>query len=153
MPLPAAHRFPRAPLFGALAAVSIALIAAAWGGLSPHRVAVDTSRPLAERVFRVADGAGGAVLLLDARDGSQIDSVTGQAGFLRGILRALARERRLHDYGPEAAFRLTAWSDGRLTLDDTATGERLDLEAFGSDNLAVFARLLPPQGKREGGSQ
>jgi putative photosynthetic complex assembly protein len=57
-------------------------------------------------------------------------------------LRALARERQKRDLGAGPAFELIARADGRLTLNDPATGERLDLESFGPTNAAVFARLL-----------
>ncbi len=43
-------------------------------------------------------------------------------------------------------FRLSAWSDGRLTLEDPATGRAVDLEAFGPTNEATFVRLLPISG-------
>ncbi|MBC7781542.1 MAG: photosynthetic complex assembly protein PuhC, partial [Proteobacteria bacterium] len=33
-------------------------------------------------------------------------------------------------------------ADGRLTLADPATGQRIDLESFGPTNAAVFARLI-----------
>jgi putative photosynthetic complex assembly protein len=62
---------------------------------------------------------------------------------MRGTLRGLARDRRMRDLGPEAPFRLVSWTDGRLTLDDTATGRRLDLLAFGQTQAEAFARLLP----------
>jgi putative photosynthetic complex assembly protein len=61
---------------------------------------------------------------------------------MRGSLRALARERRLDKLHANAPVRLTAWPDGRLTLEDTSDGERIELEAFGPDNEAVYARLL-----------
>ena len=41
-----------------------------------------------------------------------------------------------------APFELIARADGRLTLIDTATEARIDLESFGPTNAAVFARLL-----------
>ena len=53
-----------------------------------------------------------------------------------------ARTRHLENLGPEAPFRLAAWSDGRLTLDDPATGQHVELLAFGPTNAGVFARLL-----------
>jgi hypothetical protein len=46
----------------------------------------------------------------------------GTQGFLRGALRALVRERRQHGLGDEQPFRLLAHPDGRLTLEDPATG-------------------------------
>ncbi len=37
--------------------------------------------------------------------------------------------------GAETPFRLTRWSDGRLSLDDPATDRHVDLEAFGPTNV------------------
>lgn len=149
MPRAGTSRFPKAPLWGALAMVVVAIAAAAGGriwGVQDNRVAGVSA--VQAREFRVADGTDGSVLITDAASGRQIDALTGQNGFLRGTLRALARERRLESMGAQGAFRLTAWSDGRLTLDDVATGRHVELDAFGSDNVAVFARLLTMQGSR-----
>lgn len=140
-------RFPRPVLLGAFAAAVLSMVAAGLGhGLGGHEQ-VSGALPAAELDFRVADRADGAVLVLNARDGREVAAVTGEAGFLRGTLRALARERRMEKVGgTDAAFRLIGWNDGRLTLDDTATGARIELVAFGPDNVAVFARLLAAQG-------
>ena len=84
------------------------------------------------------------MVLTDAATGREVLVVApGEDGFLRGTLRGLARDRRMRDIGPAAPFRLALWSDGRLTLDDTATGRRLDLLAFGQTQADAFARLLP----------
>jgi putative photosynthetic complex assembly protein len=140
--------FPRLPLVGALTLVTLSLLAAAAGRLTGAGEREPTGVATLAREFRVADGADGSVLVFDAHSGRQIEAVTGQNGFLRGTLRALARERRMESIGPAAAFRLTAWNDGRMTLDDLATGGRVELEAFGPDNVAVFARLLTAPGGR-----
>jgi hypothetical protein len=42
-------------------------------------------------------------------------------------------------------MRLSGYADGRLILSDAATGRYVELEAFGSANEAVFARLLTMQ--------
>lgn len=97
-----------------------------------------------EREFRAADRADGAVVLTDARSGREVLLVApGEDGFIRGTLRGLARDRHLRGIGPELPFRLVVWNDGRMTLDDTATGRRLDLLAFGQTQAEAFARLLP----------
>ncbi len=96
----------------------------------------------AQRSLRFEDGPAGSVTVLDARSGERIDSVSGEAGFLRGSLRALVRERKLRGIGSGPAFELIARTDGRLTLLDPATGERLDLESFGPTNSAVYRRWL-----------
>jgi putative photosynthetic complex assembly protein len=119
--------------------------------VAPNRApAVVADAVRSERAFRAADRDDGAVVLTDAATGSEILIVApGEDGFVRGTLRGLARERRAHDLGPQAPFRLVAWGDGRLTLDDTATGRRLDLLAFGQTQAEAFSRLLPIGEKRE----
>lgn len=100
--------------------------------------------PQREREFRAADRSDGAVVLTDARTGREVLVVApGEDGFMRGTLRGLARDRRMRDIGAEMPFRLVVWNDGRMTLDDTATGRRLDLLAFGQTQAEAFARLLP----------
>ena len=141
-----APSFPRLPLLGAAGLVLVSLAAATVGRITHMTETPTAAMPTRQLALRVADGAGGAVLLFDAGDGRQVATITGENGFLRGTLRALARERHMESIGPQAAFMLTAWNDGRLTIEDTATGGRIELEAFGPDNLAVFAKLLTAQG-------
>lgn len=101
---------------------------------------------VAQRALHFEDQADGGVRVLDALPGQPprllqvVDA--GAGGFLRGALRALVRQRRAAGVGPEAPFVLTARADGRLTLVDPATSERVDLESFGPTNAAIFARLL-----------
>jgi putative photosynthetic complex assembly protein len=70
--------------------------------------------------------------------------VHGEQGFLRGALRSLVRERRRRGGDASAPFTLIGRADGRLTLADATTGQRIDLESFGPTNAAVFARWLTP---------
>ena len=72
---------------------------------------------------------------------------TGEQGFLRGTLRALARERRLRNLSSDAPFELTLLEDGRLSINDTLTNKGIDLEAFGPDNVAVFVEILKESNK------
>ena len=58
----------------------------------------------------------------------------------------MARTRKSEGVGPQDPFRLSAWSDGRLTLDDPATARHIELQAFGSTNTEVFAQLLTAHG-------
>jgi putative photosynthetic complex assembly protein len=138
--------FPRAPLIGAAGLLLLTLAVAVLGRIGGNTVEPPTSAPIAQRDLVFADRADGAVLIYQTGQAEPISVVTGEAGFLRGILRALARERRLDKLGRDVPFRLSAWPDGRLTLDDMADGRRIELEAFGSDNAAVFARLLALRG-------
>ena len=97
------------------------------------------------RFFR--DLPDGSVGVISASSGKMIAQVEGQAGFVRGILRALARERRIQQITSDDAFELMSRSDGRLTLVDLATGNRIDLESFGRDNAAQFAAFLNSAGQ------
>jgi putative photosynthetic complex assembly protein len=63
-------------------------------------------------------------------------------GFLRGVLRGLARARRNEHVGEEPPFTLTRWADGQMTLADPTTGQRISLEVFGPTNAHAFAQLL-----------
>jgi putative photosynthetic complex assembly protein len=73
----------------------------------------------------------------------------GTNGFIRATLRGLARLRRIGDLGPEQPFRVTRWSDGRLTLVDMATGRVVDLPAFGQAQVEAFQSLLDAGGNRQ----
>jgi putative photosynthetic complex assembly protein len=93
--------------------------------------------------LRFADRADGAVVITEAGTGLLVDVASpGTNGFLRSTLRGLARDRKRREIGAEAPFRLTRWADGRLSLQDEATGRSIDLGAFGPTNAAVFAHLM-----------
>ncbi len=90
------------------------------------------------------DRDDGSVAVLRADDRGLVDVIPPATnGFLRVLLTGLVRERRREGIGaPSVPFHLTQWSDGRLTIDDTATRKLIELDAFGPDNVAAFARLL-----------
>jgi putative photosynthetic complex assembly protein len=131
---------------GALLAIAVvllgSLLAVATVRHSGVSVRAPDAVPVAVRALRFEDRPDGSVAVLDPASGAEVERVHGEAGFLRGALRALARERQRRGLGAGPAFELIARADGRLTLSDPATGERLDLESFGPANAGVFARLL-----------
>ena len=94
------------------------------------------------RLLRFADMDNGDIGVVNAQDGSELARFSGEQGFMRGALRAMARERKRRDLGPMVPFELHARTDGRLTLIDPATHMRLDLESFGPTNAGLFAQLL-----------
>lgn len=102
---------------------------------------------IAKKTLFFRDLPDGSVGVISASNGKMIAQVEGQAGFVRGILRALARERRIQEITSDDAFELMSRSDGRLTLVDLATGNRIDLESFGRDNAAQFAAFLNSTGQ------
>jgi putative photosynthetic complex assembly protein len=139
------HRpFPRGALLGAVALVAFALVVAATArviGIGSPSLPV--AAPVESVELRFLDRADGSVAVHEAEGDRLVDVLApGTNGFVRSVLRGLARERKAQGVGIEPPFRLTWWADGRLTLEDASTGRRIDLEAFGSTNMGAFARLL-----------
>ncbi len=136
--------FPRFPLFGAAGLVAFSLAAAGYGRWEHVQSGIPAAEVAATRELRFADRADGAVVITQVGAQLPLEILTGQNGFLRGTMRGLARTREQNGIGSAAPFRLTAWTDGRLTIDDPTTGGHVELEAFGHTNEAVFAQLLDP---------
>jgi len=136
--------FPRAPLIAAAAMVLAVLIAVAVVRLSGVSIHAPDAAAAVTRELRFEDRPDGSIAVIDARGGQLVESITGEAGFVRGTLRGLARERRRQGIGAEQGFLLIGRADGRLTLQDPATGRHVDLESFGPANASQFARLLAP---------
>lgn len=127
-----------------LIAASVAVIATARY-MSPPSSAIDPAnvqQVAQQRLLRFDDLPDGAVAAIDVASGQLVQRFEGEQGFLRGALRAMARERKLQGVGRGDPFELLLLADGRLTLRDPATGARIALESFGATNTGVFARLL-----------
>jgi putative photosynthetic complex assembly protein len=135
---------PRGVLVGAGALIALTVAAAAAARVSGiGTTEPPVSAPVESRELRFEDRDDGAVAVYEAADGATVDVLApGTNGFVRGVMRGLARERKRQEIGQQPPFRLTRWADGRLTLDDTATGRRIELAAFGPTNTGAFARLL-----------
>lgn len=97
------------------------------------------------RNLRFIDRADGAVVILDTDKGGTASVIEPgqQTGFIRGVMRGLARERRMRGIGEQAPFNLSLWRDGELSLTDSVSGRSIELTAFGSTNRASFLALLP----------
>lgn len=141
---PAANATPalRLPLTAAAALVVVALLGAGAVRLSGITISEPDAAAVATRNLRFIDRSDGSIDVLDAHTHALVQTVRGEAGFVRGALRGLARERRRAGFGAEPPFMLIARADGRLTLIDPSTNRRVDLEAFGPANSAEFARML-----------
>lgn len=92
--------------------------------------------------MRFADMADGGIAVTTSEGVTILPPDTN--GFVRGALRAMARVRKVHAVGPDDPFVLVYHARGRLQLVDPAIGTVIDLRAFGADNAAAFARLMPP---------
>lgn len=143
---------PKGALYAAAALVLTAVAATATVQLAgiPHSAspelvrAAEHATPVQSRLLRFTDRADGAVVIEDVGSGAMAGIVEpgSKSGFIRGVMRGLARERRMHGFGQSEPFKLTLWKDGQLSLIDTATGRALELGAFGATNRAAFADLL-----------
>lgn len=139
-----ANRFPTLPLTGAGALIVVALCAVA----SARVFEVGTTRlshetPIEQRELRFADRADGAVAVHAAENDELIELMEpGTNGFIRIVMRGLARERQAKGFGQQQPFTLTRWADGRLTISDTTTARTIVLTGFGKDNVNAFAKLL-----------
>jgi putative photosynthetic complex assembly protein len=105
-----------------------------------QEIAAEPARKI--RQLRFVDQPDGAVAAIDAASGQLVQRFEGEQGFLRGTLRAMARQRKLNGVGAAEPFELILHADGRLTLHDPATGTKIALESFGSRNIGVFAQLI-----------
>ncbi len=138
----APDNFPKWILYFAAGIISFSLISVALvriTGNGPDQLA---AAAVAERLLRFDDMPDGGVLVTDGVTGGRVAELHGEQGFVRGALRALTRERHSRDIGSKQPFKLTARVDGRLTLTDPSTGQRIDLESFGPTNSGEFLRFL-----------
>lgn len=134
--------FPRWALYCAagliaFSLISVGLIRITGNGPDQRAAAATLQRSL---VFE--DQKDGGVRVADGVTGQTLTVLHGEQGFVRGALRALTRERYARGMGSEKPFDLVARVDGRLTLMDPSTGQRVDLESFGPTNAAEFSRFL-----------
>jgi putative photosynthetic complex assembly protein len=103
---------------------------------------------VAQRALTFADAPDGGILVHDASDGTLALALPkGTNGFLRGALRSLASTRRRSGVSADAPFVLTAWQDGRVSIEDPSTGERIAVTSFGPTQVKSFVALLDPAGR------
>lgn len=119
-------------------------VAAAWtfrGSVDSQ--ADDQGRIVASRSLFFTDLAVGGIRIDDGESGKPITTLhKGEDGFMRSVMRGMARGRKAEGLGPELPFELVIWESGLLSLRDPATGRRVELSAFGRDNVQAFSRLI-----------
>jgi putative photosynthetic complex assembly protein len=134
---------PRIALLGAAGMIALAFLTAGAARLGGVTFTTPTAAMVATQDLRFEDQADGGIGVWRVSDNARVDTVPpGTNGFIRGALRGLARSRKQDQLSRDAPFRLTAWADGRLTLEDLTTHETIDLEAFGKTNEQAFADIL-----------
>ena len=150
-----AQQFPKGALIAMGALVGFSLIATAAVRLerlsAPQApaAAVSAAPVVASADLRFSDEANGSIQITDARSARVVSTVLpGEGGFIRGVMRGLARDRISRHIGAAPPFHLSLGRDGQLWLQDTATGRLIDLQSFGSSNRESFAQLLRQAGAR-----
>ncbi len=124
----------------ALALGSVLMVAwAVWTGREP------TGQPpaapvVAERQL-VLVGLGEQAVAVRTPEGETLFEAD-NGGFVTVIQIGLRRARTVHRVEDNPPVRLVKYENGRLSLQDDATGWSAELQAFGPDNQAVFARML-----------
>jgi putative photosynthetic complex assembly protein len=146
------EQLPRVALIGASACVIITLLltGAVSLGLMAKPATMSERRSeqrisiVSQRDLLFLDQADGSVLIRDvANDQTAATMLPGSnSGFIRGVMRGLARDRHLRDLSGDKPFRLTLWSNQNLSLTDLATKRTIELNGFGDTNRAAFAALL-----------
>jgi putative photosynthetic complex assembly protein len=136
--------FPRSFLMAVLAmAIGSLAFVALWSGAAPDSEA--TAKASSGRVLlhvQFVDLPDGSVQVRDARSGATVDTLVGEAGFVRSTVRGMANARKQQGAGAETPFVLVRRADGGINFEDPVTGRRISLEAFGSTNAAAFTRWL-----------
>jgi putative photosynthetic complex assembly protein len=127
----------------ALVIASLLIVSwAVWTGREPTGKPVP-SPVTVERQLIIKTGGAKAVTLYEP-DGTLLMHLD-HGGFVTVIGSGLDRARTVARVGEDVPVTLARHENGRLTLNDPATGWSVELTAFGSDNEAAFAALLPQQ--------
>lgn len=135
---------PRIVARGLVALVVFAFLAVMLGRatntglvMTPQATAVEA------RALLFTNVAGGELAITDSVSGQHVALLSADGdGFIRGVLRGLSRGRAVTRTTGDDVYVLTRYDDGRLSIADPVSGERFDLNSFGTDNLNAFARLL-----------
>jgi putative photosynthetic complex assembly protein len=136
--------FPRWPLLGIGGMVLSAILFAGTARYTEFGAA----RPAQPVIIASLDlwfdpQADGTALVRNAADQSVLEKLPADgSGFIRGVMRALLRERKIHGKPADAPFRLVQQADFNIVIFDSATGTRMGLNGFGPTNVQAFGQLI-----------
>ena len=120
-------------------------VAGAWTFRgSVDTASIDQGKVVASRSLFFTDLAVGGIRIDDGDTRRPITTLApGEDGFMRSVMRVWHWQGRMaQGLGPELPFELIIWESGLLSLADPATGRRVELSAFGRDNVKAFSRLI-----------
>lgn len=85
----------------------------------------------------------GVLIVRDADTGAEIAAlVEADGGFVHNVVRVLTKERRRHAVAADMPYRISAYTNGRVSILDLSTGRVIDINAFGATQVESFAALL-----------
>ena len=144
MPVRPSNQIPLSRPLIVIAVLLAVMVAIAFVSRGRHGGEPPPAAPVRSADLLMQDNPNGSVTVTQAGTGRLVTTLQPATNaFVRVLLTGLVRERRREGEGSHAIpFHLTRWSDGRLTVDDTATGRLIELEAFGHSNEEAFANLL-----------
>lgn len=126
-----------------LLSVAVAAFARTTGVGATH---IPASPVVQSAALRFSDGVHGGIDVETAAGEAVAFFGPGEGGFLRGVLRGFARDRRSQGISGEPPLLLERHADRRISLTDPQTGRVVELDAFGPSNAGLFAKFLT-QGK------
>jgi putative photosynthetic complex assembly protein len=139
----AAAPFPRIPLFTVVAVLGCVVVLSAAARFTGFATQPAPPPVIATTELTFSDLADGGVAVHDFATGKIVATIAARNdGFLRTTLRVLAGQRAKLGIGPEKPFLLEALQGGRIELTDTATGQNVELEAFGPSQINEFLPLI-----------
>jgi putative photosynthetic complex assembly protein len=142
-------RVPRGALIGAGLLILFTITTVGYfriTGQEPTAQVASSVEVLSTRELKFEDGDNGSVVVYEAHSDGEDQVIhvvpSGEGGFIRGVLRSLARARNASGISRDHPFLLELHTSGTLVLEDPQTGQRIDLQAFGPSNIAAFRALL-----------
>jgi putative photosynthetic complex assembly protein len=135
--------FPRIPLFATIAVLGSVLAISAAARFSGFANPPAPPPVIATTELTFSDTQDGGVAVHDYATGKIISTIAARDdGFLRTTLRVLVGQREKEHLGEQKPFLLQALQGGRIELTDTATGQTVELEAFGQNQINEFLPLI-----------
>ena len=143
----AAGTFPRRAVHAGAVIVLMSVAIAGFARLTGVGTTRLAPSPVMQSIsLRFFDNPSGGIGVETSSGEGLAHFAPGEGGFLRGVLRRFARDRRSQGIGSEPPFLLVRHADGRISLSDPQTGRVVELDAFGPSNVGLFAKFLA-QGK------
>ncbi|MDE8348920.1 MAG: photosynthetic complex assembly protein PuhC [Acidocella sp.] len=136
--------FPRLQLTAVATVLALVLVASATARFTGFaKSQANPSSIIATTDVTFSDMPDGSVAIRNVRGSHIVVSIPARAGgFVRSTMRVLATERLHEGIGQAQPFRLIQLQNGTFELNDPATGQTLDLVAFGPTNEAEFANIF-----------